>query len=164
KVQLSAVPGAFHLPRPNWEVIAAWIEQHVPRGDRPQGWSDVIGQWLEALRGALVRPYHVEAADELLLLIPDDFEQADSLVELAEQRLHSWQRPGLDDEEATAMRQYWRAHGLQGFWWGGDFVQPDEGQRYSYRLAQVLLHLLLADYRAPFLPFFSQARAEDAGE
>jgi tetratricopeptide (TPR) repeat protein len=265
-VQLSAIPGAFQLPRPNWEVIGDWIERRVPPADQPQAWSEITRQWLDILREALLQPYHVAEADELLLLVPEEFEQPDSLVnlaaaglafvremlgdsadahwrgplpilvfadantyyqyvsaffsegefggsagicvtrdhlhialygtrldrvemtvihelvhaclahlclpqwleegvtQLAEQRLHSWQRPGLEAEEASAMRQYWREQGLQEFWWGSGFLLPDDGQRYSYLLSQVLLHLLLADYRTAFLPFFHQARTEDAGE
>src|SRR6516162_563891 len=83
KIQLSAIPGAYHLPRPNREAIDAWIDKHAPPADRAQAWNDVTWQWLETLRGALDRPHKLEPADDLLLLIPADFEHADSLVRLA---------------------------------------------------------------------------------
>src|SRR5436305_261109 len=61
KVHLSAIPSAFHLPRPNWDVIGAWIERHVPSAEQPQAWDEVTREWLDTLREALSGPYRLEA-------------------------------------------------------------------------------------------------------
>jgi tetratricopeptide (TPR) repeat protein len=91
RVQLSAIPGAFHLPRPNWEVIRAWVEAHVPKGDWALAWSDIVRQWLEMVKEALGGGYQLHDAGDKLLLAPSAFEQPESLIKVAASALTSVQ-------------------------------------------------------------------------
>jgi tetratricopeptide (TPR) repeat protein len=89
RVQLSEIPGAYHLPRPNWEVIRTWVEAHVSEGERKLAWSEIVHQWLQAVKEALGAGYQLHEAGDLLLLAPGAFEAPDSLVRLAASTLTS---------------------------------------------------------------------------
>jgi len=266
-VNLSEIPGAFHLPRMNWDAIRAWVDKHVPEPDRPQAWADIVDQWLAVLNKALGNQYQTVATESLVVFAPRDYELAESLLRHAEsgiaaitdalgalatesqigplvillfadddtytdyiwpffregeygasagvcvrqgyvhiaahatsdnsvQRtvLHeikhaclshltlplwleegvtqlaaeagigTWARFHLDAKTASDIRRYWRENGLGNFWWGRGFYLPDEGQLHSYRLSQVLFHLLIADHRRQLPDFVRHAHRGDAGE
>ena len=104
-IDLSTIPGAYHLPRPNWEVIETWVRRHVPESDRPQAWAEACSQWLGTLNGALANAYRTESSETVFLFAPGDFGQAKSLLRFAEGvlatiadslegiALESWQGP-----------------------------------------------------------------------
>jgi tetratricopeptide (TPR) repeat protein len=266
-VNLSEIPNAFHLPRPNWEVIRAWVEQHVSESNRAQAGAEIADQWLQKLDDALGGGYRLEQGENLWVFAPRDHEQAGSVLGLAEtalaeivktlgdaarvswlgplvilffpndniyysyvsqfypedgefgasagvclssggyvhialqphQTLNSlegtllheithaclghlklpawvnegiaklaeepaWHRFTLDLETAEKIRKYWREHGLQNIWWGNGFHLPDEGQRCSYDLAQVLIHLIVADHPGTLPQFVRHAHQDDAGD
>jgi hypothetical protein len=41
------------LPRPQWDVLEAWIDSHCPADARRNAWDDALQQWLEQLQAAL---------------------------------------------------------------------------------------------------------------
>ncbi len=70
----------------------------------------------------------------------------------------------LNHETARDLRAYWNNQGLSEFWNGKSFENADRGQGFSYRLAEILVRLILADHRRTFLKFLQQANREDGGE
>ncbi len=54
-IDLSKIEGAFieekHFPRPQWNVIRAWIKQNIAPEDFDAAWNEVAAGWLAALRG-----------------------------------------------------------------------------------------------------------------
>ncbi len=83
-INLSEIPGAFHLPRPNWDVIRDWIDARVPEPDRPAAWTEVAHQWLAILNEALDSRYHTTPSTHLLLFAPRDYEHTHALLNFAE--------------------------------------------------------------------------------
>ena len=89
----------------------------------------------------------------------------EGITQLAEeQALADWGRFTLDAQTAGELRIYWREHGLADFWWGKGFFFADEGQKFSYLLAQVLFRLLSADHKESLAEFVRYAHVDDAGE
>ncbi len=70
----------------------------------------------------------------------------------------------LSRESVETHRTYWSTHGLQAFWSGKAFHRPDEGQRLSYELAEIMVRNLLGDHKDRFLDFLRRARKGDCGE
>jgi hypothetical protein len=70
----------------------------------------------------------------------------------------------LEPEEVQRTRRYWREHSLQDFWWGAGFYAPGEGQGCSYRLAEILFHLISVDHRPQIPHFLGHAHHDDAGD
>jgi tetratricopeptide (TPR) repeat protein len=264
---LSEIPGAFHLPRPNWDVLRTWVKGHTSEADRPQAWAEIAAQWLGVLNEALDGAYRTQQSGHLLLFAPSDYAHAEFLLHFAESALAtivdalgnvageswlgplavllfadaktyhlytspfhpegeygrsagmclregyvhialqpgpldmlqrnmlheithaclghlslplwleegvaqlaeeevlpSWRRFTLDGTGAEEIRQYWREHGLQNFWWGKGFYLHDAGQGYSYALAQILFRLIVADNRRRVPDFVRHAHAGDAGD
>ena len=63
------------LPRPDWEKINAWIDEHCP--DRPckdEAWDQAAVAWLGRLAEALGPKYEIHGSERFLLLFsgPDD--------------------------------------------------------------------------------------------
>jgi tetratricopeptide (TPR) repeat protein len=83
---------------------------------------------------------------------------------IEEEVLPDWRRFVLDAEKANEIRQYWREHSLQDFWWGKGFFLADEGQSCSYQLAQILFRLIISDHRRQLSDFVRAAHADDAGD
>ena len=67
KFNLSQIRGAFHLPRPNWDVIRGWLEKQIPEVEREQAWEDAVRQWLETLNQALGDAYQTLSSGRLLV-------------------------------------------------------------------------------------------------
>ncbi|MCE9630935.1 MAG: hypothetical protein K8S94_09535 [Planctomycetia bacterium] len=81
----------------------------------------------------------------------------------------------LEAKEVAEQKAYWRDNGLDEFWSGEGFSRPGDVQKYSYQLAEILLRLLLSDYRPRWLGFdrrplvtlmnfIRHARRDDSGE
>lgn len=83
-IDLSNIPGAYHLPRPNWEVIETWVDRNVAKLRRPQAWADICTQWLGTLNTALANSYQFESSETVLLFAPRDFGQTRLLLHFAE--------------------------------------------------------------------------------
>lgn len=83
-IDISEIPGAYHLPRPNWEVMQAWVERNVAESARPDAWADICAQWLGTLNAALANAYQTESSETVLLFAPQDFDQSRSLARFAE--------------------------------------------------------------------------------
>jgi len=83
QLDLSTMPGAYHLPRANWEVIAAWIFKEVPEAERPQAWGAAVLQWLDRLNEALGGCYQSQVVGEMVLFFHKDHPHAGSLPKLA---------------------------------------------------------------------------------
>jgi tetratricopeptide (TPR) repeat protein len=83
-VDLTAIPRAFHLPRPNWQNIRAWVGRHVPEPDRPAAWGDLAAQWLAVLNQALGNAYRVERGHRLLCFAPAGSGMAEHIAQFGE--------------------------------------------------------------------------------
>lgn len=89
----------------------------------------------------------------------------EGFTQLAEEEgLPEWGRLSLDAKTAAELRKYWREHGLGDFWWGKGFSLADDGQKFSYLLAQVMFRLLSADHKKSLAEFVRHAHVDDAGE
>jgi tetratricopeptide (TPR) repeat protein len=266
-MKLSAIPRAFDLPRPNWEVIQGWVQTNVAESNRSTIWREIAEDWLSVLNESLGNTYRVIRTERILFLAPGQDQNAAALLEDAESGLASitealgglaceewvgplvillfadiesysqyvspadpeiefvrsagvcvkhgyvhiavgpapleslqrtllhelthaclshlmlplwleegitqlaeesaiahWGRFSLTNEDATELRRYWKAHGLGDFWWGRSFFFYDEGQRHSYRLAQILFRLIMSDFPRRLPDFVRNAHADDAGE
>lgn len=58
------------LPRPQWDVLATWVESRVSPDAHADTWTDISRQWMEKLASALGRDYQVEESDICLMLMP----------------------------------------------------------------------------------------------
>jgi hypothetical protein len=72
------------LPRPQWDLLATWVQERVEPADRPAAWTDIARQWLEKLRPALGRSYRTDESDHFLVLAPRPEPRADLLLAFAE--------------------------------------------------------------------------------
>jgi hypothetical protein len=72
------------LPRPQWDLLTAWVEARVAPDDRAAAWTDISRQWLEKLGPALGGDYHIGESDHFLLLTPLGEKAADQLLHFAE--------------------------------------------------------------------------------
>jgi len=86
-VSLSTIPGAFHLPRPDWDAIRGWVEKHVADSERSQIWATLAVQWLDILNEALGGSYRIEKGDRILLFAPRDYVESETLLDAAESAL-----------------------------------------------------------------------------
>lgn len=266
-VKIESIPAAFHLPRPNWDVIHTWGEDHVAVPDQPTAWVEIAEDWLSILNKALGNAYRVHRSEHILLFASVNDEQAEMLLRYAESGIASitdalgdlacekwlgplvilffadndtygnftsptdpemelirsagmcfrngyvhiavrpappdslgrtilhelthaclshlslplWLEEGitqlaeeaaffqwghftLNSESTAENRAYWREHGLSQFWWADGFSLFDEGQGYSYQLAQILFRLIMADHRRHLPDFVRHAHADDAGD
>lgn len=83
-INLAEIPHAFQLPRVDWPVVRHWIEQAVPQTERPAAWTQILLQWFETLEAALGESYRCIRSPDLILFVPEDYEQAVSLFDLCE--------------------------------------------------------------------------------
>lgn len=83
-VSLFNIPGAFHLPRVNWDLVRDWVEQNIPLQNRTQAWSTIAQEWLEAVNHTLGGTYQTIGSEKIILLVPADFKRGAVLLELAE--------------------------------------------------------------------------------
>lgn len=56
------------LPRPQWDVIEAWVNSQIAAGDRKKAWSEIASQWLLRLAEALAPEYELDSSENCLLL------------------------------------------------------------------------------------------------
>lgn len=81
----------------------------------------------------------------------------------------------VDNEVADEQKGFWRSEGLDDFWRGSSFHRPDEGQKLSYQLSEILLRLLFEDFRPRWFgfdkeprrklsAFLGSARSDDCGQ
>lgn len=73
---LSSIPDAIEiretLPRPNWDVIAKWIEEHFESDALNDAWTQIARDWLYRLSQSLSRKYKLYESSEFLLLAADE--------------------------------------------------------------------------------------------
>lgn len=86
-VNLSEIPEAFHLPRPNWGAIRGWVDQHIAEPDRSDAWAEIATQWLGVLDEALGNRYRTDRNSQILLFAPRDYEHVGTLLDFAESGL-----------------------------------------------------------------------------
>jgi tetratricopeptide (TPR) repeat protein len=84
---LSEIPGAFHLPRPNWDVLRTWVKGHTSEADHPRVWAKIAAQWLGILNEALGGGYRTQQSAHLILFTPSDYADAELLLHFAESAL-----------------------------------------------------------------------------
>jgi hypothetical protein len=87
------------LPRPQWDLVTAWVENCVPLHGRHDAWTTIGRQWLEKLGPALGRRYTLDESEHFLLLAPQQEPSRTVLLRFGEQ---SRQRlltslPGITD-------------------------------------------------------------------
>jgi len=72
--------------------------------------------------------------------------------------------PEMINKSAYKLHQdFWDREKIQQFWHGESFSRPDDGQKLSYQLAQILVTNLSKDYKA-FVEFANKANWSDSGE
>jgi hypothetical protein len=72
------------IPRPQWDLLSAWIEERVGPEGRFKAWTEVCRQWLRELGSSLGRGYRPAESDNFLLLAPLPRPRRDDLLHLAE--------------------------------------------------------------------------------
>jgi hypothetical protein len=81
----------------------------------------------------------------------------------------------LDEKAVRLAKRFWESHGLDLFWRGEGFSMPGKAQHLSYQLAEVLVRLLIEEYRPTWfgwnkeprqrlIAFFRAANYDDCGE
>jgi hypothetical protein len=81
----------------------------------------------------------------------------------------------VDGEMARRHKRYWGRNGLEAFWRGEGFSRPGKVQELCYQLAEILIRLLIEDYRPRwfgldkgpqrrFFAFLREADMLDCGE
>jgi len=153
------------------ETYCRYVSPFDPEGEyfRSGGMCLRQGYLHLALRPTLLDQLRISAVHEIThaclshLSLPLWLEEG--IAQLVQQAATpSWAQFALDGQTAGEIRQYWREHGLQDFWWGQGFFRDDEGQGHSYALAEVLYRLLVADHRRQLPDFIRNAHAADAGD
>jgi hypothetical protein len=86
----------------------------------------------------------------------------EGLAQKLEHRAGS-KRFALDRELADEHLAHWNEQTIQQFWSGASFYGPDEGNKLSYSLAEILTNLLSDDWKS-FLQFVLHADYRDAGQ
>jgi hypothetical protein len=98
----------------------------------------------------------------------------EGLAQIAEHDV-SGENVTFDYRRVRKQKEHWRQHGLNEFWSGEAFTRPDDSQEFSYQLAEILVRLILEDFRprwfgwdqrpaAQLLAFLREAKANDAGQ
>jgi hypothetical protein len=77
------------LPRPQWDVIEAWVESHVGDSQACEVWTDIARQWLHKLGEPLGPAYEVHESTHCLLLAPFDDDTPELLLRLLESSRHA---------------------------------------------------------------------------
>ena len=98
----------------------------------------------------------------------------EGLAQIAE---HDVTGEGLsfDFRRVRKQKEHWRTCGLNLFWSGEAFHSSDESQEFGYQFAEILVRLLLEDFRPRWfgfdqrpleslMAFLKSARQEDAGQ
>lgn len=68
----------------------------------------------------------------------------------------------LQHEQAERRAAFWNAQTIQEFWSGTSFTRPDEGNAFSYELAEVLTRMVARNYEQ-YRAFMHAAHYKDAG-
>ncbi len=68
----SPIPGAItireSLPRPNWDVIAAWVDNHLQEAMLDETWTQIARDWLSRLSHSLRNSYALHESSNFLIL------------------------------------------------------------------------------------------------
>ena len=84
----SPIPGAItireSLPRPNWDVIAAWVDNHLQEAMLDETWTQIARDWLSRLSHSLRNSYALHESSNFLILAAN--------ARLAERVLHNSER------------------------------------------------------------------------
>lgn len=84
QLKSASIPNAVEirdgLPRPDWSVVAAWVDAHVAEADLDDAWTCLAGDWVDTLAAALPGGYRRAESDEFLLLIRGDNRTADRVL------------------------------------------------------------------------------------
>jgi hypothetical protein len=68
------------LPRPQWDLIAAWVESRTEPDRQREAWVETTRQWLTHLGQAFGPQYEMAESDEFQVLGPTEESSADALV------------------------------------------------------------------------------------
>lgn len=88
----------------------------------------------------------------------------EGMIQILVDRVQSSSSFRLDHETVARHRDYWKKHGLNGYWAGTAFNNSDDGRELSYSLSQVLVRNLSTDFKNRFFDFVSAAKRPDAGD
>lgn len=95
-IDLAGIEGSFEfrddMPRPQWNKIGTWIDDHVKKADHNAAWSGASCQWLERLAAHLKGAYWVGLSDRFALLTSQNKKHATELLNSAESMLTRIQR------------------------------------------------------------------------
>lgn len=103
-IDLAGIEGSFEffddMPRPQWDKIGTWIDDHVKKADLDAAWSEASCQWLERLAAHLKGDYWVGLSDRFALLTSQNKKHATELLNSAEVMLtRIWQTLGRPEED-----------------------------------------------------------------
>lgn len=186
---LDLLPGVAGFSAPSKEVIVVFygpelyyshVSEYYPEGDfGGSSGMHIRGDWPHiVMLDADAPTIHQTLAHELThaalshLRLPQWIEEG--LAQIAE---HDVTGEGalFDVRRVRKQKDYWRTHGLDNFWAGEAFHSPDESQEFGYQLAEILVRLLLEDFRPRWfgfdhrpldslMAFLTSARRDDAGQ
>ncbi len=112
---LSTIPNAFdegeYFPKPNWSVVAEWVDSHGEADRMDEIWTALARDWLEQIRLALPDGYAIVESDHFLALTHAAAGQADRLLRYGE---HS-RRTILDTLVSVARDDGYGKHVLLAF-------------------------------------------------
>jgi hypothetical protein len=186
---LDLLPGVAGFSSPGKEVIIvfygtelyyAHVSDYYPEGDfGGSSGMHIRGDWPHiVMLDADAPTIHQTLAHELThaalshLRLPQWIEEG--LAQIAEHDV-SGEGVSFDFRRVRKQKEHWRTLGLDTFWSGDAFLRPDESQEFGYQLAEILVRLLLEDFRPRWfgfdrkpldslMAFLTSAQRDDAGQ
>jgi len=83
-LSLISIPQAIEVGerfiKPNWAVIAAWVDANVQRDQWNESWTQLASQWLETLRETLGDSYSIIESEEFILVGSKDARLANRML------------------------------------------------------------------------------------
>jgi len=162
------------------EAYYAHVSHYHPEGEFGRsGGSNIRGDWPHVvIVDAEPTTLHQTLAHELThaalmhLTLPLWIEEG--FAQLSEHDV-TGQGPNFDVAKVRRQKEHWRSQGLELFWTGNGFFCADASQENSYMLAEILVRLLLDDFRPRWFgldrrplehltAFLRAAHVRDAGQ
>ncbi len=76
-------PEQLGLPRPEWDLIGGWIDEHVPEAEQGDAYTQVAKEWLDRLGGAFPEDYRIVETEDFLVLTAQSERDTDLLLAFA---------------------------------------------------------------------------------
>jgi hypothetical protein len=158
----------------------AHVSHYQPEGEFGRsGGMNVRGDWphvvlVDAEPTTLHRSLAHELTHAALMHLTLPLWVEEGLAQLSEHDV-TGETANFDVKKVRRQKEHWRSLGLELFWSGKGFFCSDASQEFSYILAEILMRLLLEDFRPRWfgldqrplehlIAFLRAAQAEDAGQ